>query len=367
MNPTTPNSKPSRTLCRRAPFLAAAASLLLIAACLPCAAQQPLTEPPPPSHAASILADKSLADINRRIGTDKIKALEAYLSANPSATDYMEGLQQIFMSNRDDVGDRERALATLTRMYEHLVAKSDPSKLKEGLRQLFYCYVGIEDEEGATAILEKEHALLAKGADSDLGAVSENLGDWVYRLMKSEKPANLAKAKRLVAQAKIDLAGHPDVEGKSQMFAALDGKINPLVIGGTMEVAFTALDGTKVDLAAMKGKVVLVDFWASWCAPCVASLPGIKAAYDKYHDKGFEVIGISLDHASDKAKVESFLKNKKLPWPQSFDGKGWGAPLAVKYGITAIPATFLIGKDGRIVGTHSGGEELEARLAELLK
>jgi len=134
--------------------------------------------------------------------------------------------------------------------------------------------------------------------------------------------------------------------------------------GDVIDMTFRPLKGDKVDLAAMKGKVVLLDFWATWCGPCVAELPNVKEAYKKYHDKGFEIVGISLD--SDEGRLENFVKENDMPWPQHFDGGGWDNKLAKEYGIRSIPAVFLV-KDNEVIATGVRGSLLEEKLEELLK
>lgn len=126
----------------------------------------------------------------------------------------------------------------------------------------------------------------------------------------------------------------------------------------------TGLDGKPLALESYKGKVVLVDFWATWCGPCVQELPNVLAAYKKFHDKGFEIVGISLDE--NKEKLESFMKENGMTWPQFFDGKGWGNELAQKYGINSIPATYLLDAEGKIIDSNLRGGGLEPAIAKAL-
>lgn len=112
-----------------------------------------------------------------------------------------------------------------------------------------------------------------------------------------------------------------------------------------------------------KGNYVLIDFWASWCGPCRREMPTVKAAYEKYHAKGFDVVGLSFDQ--DKAAWTNCIKSMELPWHHLSDLKGWQSAAGATYGINSIPATLLIGPDGKIVANGLRGEELEEKLAEI--
>ncbi|MBC8102815.1 MAG: redoxin domain-containing protein [Cytophagales bacterium] len=130
---------------------------------------------------------------------------------------------------------------------------------------------------------------------------------------------------------------------------------------GTLPLPFSGLDtsGKPLNLAQYKGKVVLIDFWATWCGPCRAELPNVTSVYGKYKPRGFDVVGVSLDEAADKPKLVSFVQANKMPWRQVFDGGGWQSKLAKTYGVRAIPFTLLIGKDGKIAAVNPRGSDLE--------
>jgi thiol-disulfide isomerase/thioredoxin len=131
----------------------------------------------------------------------------------------------------------------------------------------------------------------------------------------------------------------------------------------TFDLSFTAVDGKTVDFTKLRGKVVLLDFWATWCAPCRAEIPNIVKVYNKYHSKGFEVVGISLDQ--DKNAMMEFADIHGMMWPQYFDGQGWDNEISSSLGIDQIPAMFLIGKDGRPI--PSNGKSLDEAIADALK
>lgn len=117
-------------------------------------------------------------------------------------------------------------------------------------------------------------------------------------------------------------------------------------------------------LSSLKGKVVLIDFWASWCAPCRKELPNVKRCYEKYKHKGFEIYGVSLD--KDRNAWLEAISKEKLTWPQVSDLKFWQSEAVQTYAVQSIPYTVLIDKNGKIIATDLRGPELDKKLAEVL-
>jgi thiol-disulfide isomerase/thioredoxin len=152
--------------------------------------------------------------------------------------------------------------------------------------------------------------------------------------------------------------GSKEFKGAAQ---ELLGKMKAL--GQPMALQFTAVDGRPVDLTQFKGKVVLIDFWATWCGPCRGEIPDVKKTYEKYHSKGFEIVGISLDQ--DKSTLTNFVAENKMDWPQFFDGQGWGNKYARQYDVNAIPAMWLVDKKG-ILRDMNAREDLSGNVEKLL-
>ncbi len=166
----------------------------------------------------------------------------------------------------------------------------------------------------------------------------------------------------LVQRAKDSLALVRD-----KMGAAAGGGDD--IIGKNMVVAGTTVDGSNFSSSEYEGKYVLIDYWATWCGPCIAELPNVIANYEKYHEQGLEIVGVSLDNANNQAGVAKFTAENRIGWVNLFSGdaqaSGWEHPMATKYGINAIPATYLLDKEGKVIARNLRGEALGKKLEEL--
>ncbi len=131
------------------------------------------------------------------------------------------------------------------------------------------------------------------------------------------------------------------------------------------QFAEKTIDDKEVRLADLRGKVVLLDFWATWCAPCMAELPNLKTAHEKYAADGrLVIVGISLD--SDAEAVRGFVRERGVPWAQIALGPAESNAVAKAYHVSGVPATFLIGEDGKVVARDVTGQALQDELAKLL-
>ena len=195
--------------------------------------------------------------------------------------------------------------------------------------------------------------------------VSENTDSYVSAIILNqhfakEKPLAEVKAayERLSPRVKQSNLGK-ELKATIAAFSAIGvGRLAP-------DFTLCTPEGKPVSLSSLRGKCVLIDFWASWCGPCLREAPNVKKVYDKYHAKGFEVLSVSIDE--DKAKWTDAIAKHHLDWLHVSSLKGWKCPVAQLYKVSGVPAMFLIDRDGKIVSTKARGEVLEQEVSKLCK
>jgi peroxiredoxin len=254
----------------------------------------------------------------------------------------------------------EQAMTETARKLENFVSTYPGSDESTDARlQLAYIRTSLGDFEAAIPALE---GVIKTGDASD-----ERVGYAHFYLAEAYK--NLDRFDEAQAEYKIFIDRYAHLNPK--FLQAATATLNDIpsqrrLAVGNEPIPFEVKDisGKKLSLDAYKGRVVLLDFWATWCAPCKVEMPNVVRVHKKFNREGFEIIGISLD--SDREALEKFIKTYDMTWPQYFDGKGWQNGLAEQYRVRAIPATYLIDKKGKIRYRSLRGAELESAVERLI-
>ncbi len=152
--------------------------------------------------------------------------------------------------------------------------------------------------------------------------------------------------------------------GREELLFKSDERYLPMVGKPSPPLKFKALDGRDVDLEQLRGKVVLLDFWATWCPPCLEELPHVRGAYARYREQGLEIVGVSFD--ADRARLEEVVKRENITWPQYFDGGGRDAAPGKVFGIRHWPSMWLLDRNG-VVRFISAGAGLDRKVSLLLE
>lgn len=299
-------------------------------------------------------AEAKLNAARQKILTEKYAALRAYVDqeVDPQPADLAEALLETARLAADlDTAQVQRGYA------ERALAASKDGRLASRARLELgdaQSRAGASSEE-----LTKTYQPLLAEASLEDGSVDAAFTAAI-RLSSMLAERGDKEPAKAIWSSLAEKVGHPQLAEIAKMQSAQLERL------GTEPPALAGKDlaGNEVSLAGWKGKVVLIDFWATWCGPCLQELPNVEDAYSRFHDQGFEIVGVSLDH--DRARLQQFLTQSDLPWPQIYDADHEQA-LAKAYGVESIPATFLISRDGKISRIGLRGEDLIAAVRMLVE
>lgn len=252
-------------------------------------------------------------------------------------------------------------------------------------QDLFQTYVKeVESMNKQMAVLQDRYqkAMASNNAEEvkkvqiDYQAMMDNMKVYTKNFVKEHRTSvvaayiTLAQLSNQIESAELDsiVAGFPQEISKSEYVVKLKEMAEAMrkTAIGVVAPDFTMNDpqGKPIQLSSLRGKVVMIDFWASWCGPCRQENPNVVKVYQQYHDKGFEILGVSLD--SDKAEWQQAINHDQLNWLHVSDLQKWDNSAARLYAVNSIPQTYLLDKEGKIIAKGLRSQELAAKLAELL-
>ena len=220
-----------------------------------------------------------------------------------------------------------------------------------------------ENEEGAIDAFAKTLGELTSG--EKVGATTLQTLMQIASMLEGQHDEAAAKVYDVL---EVSLSKAPEGELSGDIKQSIDKyRLRSAIVGKPFVLEGNLLDGTPFDWSQYRGKVVLVDFWATWCTPCLREMPNIRANYEKYREHGFEVVGVNID--DEVQKLKDFSSLQPLPWPSVLSADpstvGWEHPMVTKNGVAAIPFLVLVDREGTAIALNTRGPALGAKLAEL--